>query len=105
MTRELKDESGSDFVPRCALGKQSLVVRVTDHDFQRETLEKLGRLEAKMDMLVGGMQPGRMKIAEDKIAQLEKSDLRRSVYDRIVSAAVAFVVSAAIAMHDHLGIR
>jgi hypothetical protein len=81
------------------------VVRVTDNDFQREVLEKLGRLEAKMDMLVGGPQPGRMKAAEDRIAQLEKNDIRRSVYDRLVNAAIAMAISAAIAMHDHLGIR
>lgn len=35
----------------------------------------------------------------------ERSDIRRSVYDRIVNAVIAVVVSAAIAMHDHLGIR
>ena len=35
----------------------------------------------------------------------ERSDVRRSVYDRIVNAAIAVVVSAAIALHDHLGIR
>jgi len=32
----------------------------------------------------------------------ERSDIRRSVYDRLVSAVIAFVVSALIAMHDHL---
>ena len=41
--------------------KHPLVVRVTDNDFQCEVLEKLARLEAKMDMLAGGSQPGRMK--------------------------------------------
>ncbi len=30
-----------------------LVMRVTDNDFQCEVLEKLARLEAKMEMLVG----------------------------------------------------
>jgi hypothetical protein len=81
------------------------VVRVTDIDFQREVLEKLGRLEAKMDMLVGGAQPGRMKLAEDRLVALERNDIRRSVYDRLVNAAIAMAVSAAIAMHDHLGIK
>lgn len=33
--------------------KHPLVVRVTDNDFQCEVLEKLARLEAKMEMLVG----------------------------------------------------
>jgi hypothetical protein len=81
-------------------GKQALVVRVTDNDFQREVLEKLGRLEAKMDMLVGSGQPGRMKLAEDRLALLERNDIRRSVYDRIVNAMITVAISAAIAMHD-----
>lgn len=77
----------------------TLVVRVTDNDFQREVLEKLGRLEAKMDMLVGGPQPGRMKIAEDRLTQLEKNDIRRSVYDRLINVVVAAIVSTLIALH------
>lgn len=78
-----------------------LVVRVTDNDFQREVLEKLGRLEAKMDMLVGGAQPGRMKLAEDRIQQLERNDIRRSVFDRVINATITVVLSGLIAMHDH----
>jgi hypothetical protein len=30
----------------------------------------------------------------------EKSEIRRSVYDRIVNAAITVAISAAIAMHD-----
>jgi hypothetical protein len=85
--------------------KQSLVVRVTDNDFQCQVLEKLGRLETKMDMLVGDSQPGRMSLAENRIQILEANDIRRSVYDRIVNAAISVAISAAIAMHDRLGIR
>ena len=85
--------------------KQPLVLRVADTDFQSEVLERLSRLETKMDMLAGGVQPGRMKQAEDRLMELERSDIRRSVYDRLVNAAIAVVVSAAIALHDHLGIR
>jgi hypothetical protein len=81
-------------------GKQPLVVRVTDNDFQCTVLEKLGRLEAKMDMLVGSGQPGRMKQAEDRLNTLERNDIRRSVYDRLVNAAITMAISAAIAMHD-----
>ena len=40
---------------------QRLAVRVTDNDFQRDVLDKLGRLEVKMDMLVGGAQPGSLR--------------------------------------------
>jgi hypothetical protein len=83
-------------------GKQPLVVRVADNGFQCEVLEKLGRLEAKMDMLMGSGQPGRMKLAEDRLVLLERNDIRRSVYDRAINAAIAMLVSAAIAMHDHL---
>ena len=78
------------------------VVRVVDHEFQQQVLEKLGRVEANVEMLVGVGQPGRMKIAEDKIFALQQSGLRRGVYDRIVSAVIATVVSVVIAMHDHL---
>jgi hypothetical protein len=81
-------------------GRQPLVVRVTDSDFQGEVLERLGRLEAKMDMLIGSGQPGRVKLVEDRVNQLERSEIRRSVYDRIVNAAITVAISAAIAMHD-----
>ena len=80
--------------------KHSLVVRVTDNDFQRDVLEKLARLEAKMDMLVGGVQPGRMRIAEQKIERLERNDVRRGVYDRLVNAAITVAISALIAFHN-----
>ena len=85
--------------------RPSLVVRATDIDFQRDVLEKLARLEAKMDMLVGGNQPGRMKLAEDRLAILERNDIRRSVYDRILNAAISTAISAAIALHNHLGLK
>ena len=81
------------------------VVRVVDHEFQREVLEKLGRLEANVEMLVGDGQPGRMKIAEDKIFALQRSEIRRGVYDRIVSAVIATIVSVAVALHDHLWVK
>jgi hypothetical protein len=79
---------------------QRLVVRVTDNDFQREVLEKLGRLEVKMDMLVGGGQPGRMQLAENRLTDLERSDIRRSVYDRVVNAVITTAISALIATHS-----
>ena len=86
-------------------GKQPLVVRVTDNDFQRMVLEKLGRLEAKMDMLAGSGQPGRMTLAENRIAALEKNDVGHSIYERLVNAAITIAISTAIAMHERLGIR
>ena len=61
-----------------------VVVHVVDHEFQRDALEKLGRLEANVEMLVGDRQPGRMKITEDKIFALQRNDICGSVYDRIV---------------------
>jgi hypothetical protein len=75
-------------------------VRVTDNDFPREVLERLGRLEAKMDMLAGDSQPGRMSLAETRLTALERNDIRRSVYDKLINAIVATAVSAAIAWHD-----
>jgi hypothetical protein len=86
-------------------GKQPLVVRVTDNNFQCEVLEKLARLEAKMDMLMGTSQPGRVTLLENRLRTVEKNDLRRGVYERIVNALIATAISAAIAMHDRLGIK
>jgi hypothetical protein len=85
--------------------RDALLLKVTDADFQGEVLERLGRLEAKIDMVVGGSQPGRLTLAENRITVLERSEVRHSVYDRLISAAIAMAVSAAVALHDHLGIR
>jgi hypothetical protein len=81
--------------------KQPLVVRVNDIDFQRSVLEKLGRLEAKMDMVMGGAQPGRMKLAEDRLMTLERNDVRRGVYDRAVNAVITVAISAVIGLSRH----
>jgi hypothetical protein len=85
--------------------KQPLVVRVTDNDFQREVLDRLGRLETKMDMLAGSEQPGRMKMAEDRLVALERNDIRRGAIERLVNAAITIAISTAIAMHEKWGIR
>jgi hypothetical protein len=81
------------------------IVHQTPSNFQLEVLEKLGRVEAKIDMIVGNGQPGRMRMAEDRLNVLERNDIKRSVYDRIVTATIAFAVSAVIALHDHLFLR
>jgi hypothetical protein len=99
------DEVLGRYMHRESSGKQSLVVRVADGDFQSEVLERLGRLEAKMDMLAGSNQPGRMKLAEDRITVLEHSDIRRSVYDRLLNAVITTAISVAIAMHEHWWVR
>ena len=99
--REIDEDDLHESARQVGTGRKPLVVRVASDDFQREVLEKLARLEAMMEMLVGGRQPGRMKLVEDRVTALERSDVRRGVYDRLVSAAVALVVSAVIAMHDH----
>jgi hypothetical protein len=80
--------------------KELSVFRMIDSEFRRDVLGKLGRLETKMDSLAGNGQPGRMKDAENKIAALEQSDVRRSVYDRAINAAISVAVSLAIATHE-----
>lgn len=94
-----EDSSGRSTAQRGA-ARHPLVMRVTDHNFQAEVLEKLGRLETKMDMLAGSTQPGRMKLAEDRLMALERSEIRRSVYDRLVNAVITVAISMAIALHD-----
>jgi hypothetical protein len=103
--KDREDDISRNYSHHGSASRQPLVVRVTDSDFQGEVLEKLGRLEAKMDMLVGSGQPGRMKLAEDRVAMLERSEIRRGVYDRIVNEAITAAISAAIALHDHWGIK
>lgn len=103
--KDRQDEGSANYAHPANAGRQSLVMRVTDSDFQGEVLEKLGRLEAKMDMLVGSGQPGRVKLVEDRVTQLEKSEIRRGVYDRIVNAAITAAISAAIALHDRWGFK
>lgn len=71
-------------------------------EFHLAALERLGRLEAKVDMLVGNGQPGRMRLAEDRLWALERNDIKRTVYDRIITAAIAFAVSALITLHDRV---
>ena len=100
MTNRTQDLSEANYASIQDSAKHPLVMRVSDNDFQCEVLEKLARLEAKMEMLVGSGQPGRMKQAEDKISQLEENDIRRSVYDRLVNAVITVALSALIAFHD-----
>jgi hypothetical protein len=95
----------SDEEIRLGEGTHSPVVFQMSGDFQLAVLEKLGMVEAKVDMIMGNGQPGRLRLVEDRIAALEKSDIKRSVYDRIVTAVIAFAVSAVIALHDHLGFK
>jgi hypothetical protein len=96
--RQPHDEIGSGMA-------QSSAIPLGASDFQLKVLEKLGRLEVKMEMLVGNGQPGRMKLAEDRLVALEKNDLRRTVYDRLITAGITFAISVAIAWHDHLGLK
>jgi hypothetical protein len=77
------------------------VMRMIDRDFQHDVLEKLSRLEAKMEMLVGNGQPGRVTLAEDRIVELERNDVRRTVIERFVNAGIAVLISAGIAFHGH----
>jgi hypothetical protein len=85
------------------LGKQALVVRVTDSNFQREVLERLGRLETKMDMLAGSEQPGRMAVAESRLRELERNDVRHGLYERVINAAISIAISMAIGWHERWG--
>jgi hypothetical protein len=85
--------------------RQPLVVRIADVDFQGQVLEKLGRLEARMEMLIGSGQPGRVTLVENRVVLLERSETRRGVYDRILNAAITVAISAVIAMHDRWGLK
>ena len=53
-----------------------------------------------MEMLVGSGQPGRISLLETKVAALERNDVCRGVYARLVNAAITMAISALIAFHD-----
>ena len=80
---------------------REMALRAIDIEFQREVLDKLVRLETKMDTLVGNGQPGRMKVVEDKVAMLERNDLRNSVHNRLVNGGISAAISMAIALHKY----
>jgi hypothetical protein len=42
-----------------------------------------------------------MKLNEDKVAVLERSDVRNSVHNHLVSGAISAAISAAIALHKY----
>ena len=80
---------------------RELALRAIDIEFQREVLDKLVRLETKMDSLMGNGQPGRVKAVEDKVALLEKNDLRNSFHNRVLNGAISAAISVAIALHKY----
>ncbi|MGB7602368.1 MAG: hypothetical protein WBM24_18835 [Candidatus Sulfotelmatobacter sp.] len=80
---------------------RELALKALDLEFQREVLDKLVRLETKMDALMGNGQPGRVKVVEDKVAVLERNDLRNSVHNRLLNGAISAAISAAIALHRY----
>jgi hypothetical protein len=77
------------------------VLRMVDRDFQHDVLEKLSRMEARVEMLVGNGQPGRMTLAEERIVELERNDVRRTVIERFVNAGIAVLISMAVALRGH----
>jgi hypothetical protein len=81
--------------------KELAALRVIDREFQNDVLEKLSRVEAKVEMLVGNGQPGRMTIAEGRIVELERNDVRRTVIERFVNAGTAVLISVAVALRGH----
>ncbi len=83
------------------VSERELALKALEIEFQREVLDKLVRLETKMDSLVGNGQPGRMKLVEDKVAVLERNDLRNSVHNRVVNGAMSLVISITIALHKY----
>ena len=70
-----------------------------------EMAGQIGRTEqAVQDLkkeLLGNGQPGFIAKTDGRLRALETNDTRRTWIERIVTAAIAVVVSALISMHDH----
>lgn len=43
--------------------------------------------------------------AEDRLVILERNDIKRGVYDRLLNAVITLAISVAVTMHDRLGIK
>lgn len=84
-----------------SVSERELALKAIDLEFQREVLDKLVRLETKMDTLVGNGQPGRVKVIEDKVSALERNDVRNGLHNRLMNVAISAAISAAIAMHKY----
>lgn len=82
-------------------GKELSALRLMDGEFQREVLDKLARLETKMDSLVGNVQPGRMRLAENKIEALERSVMHNSLHNRVVNGSISAAIGLIIALHKY----
>jgi hypothetical protein len=76
-------------------------LRMIDRNFEHAVLEKLSRLDAKMDTLVGNGQPGRMTLAERRLTELERNDVRRTVIERFVNAGIALLMSFVVTQRGH----
>ena len=74
---------------------------MNDRDFQHDVLEKLGRVEAKMEMVIGNGRPGRMTLVEERIVEPGRGDVRPTLIERFVDASLALLISAAAALHVH----
>lgn len=103
-----------EYSRRC--GKQNIVLKarqvgITTYIAARffvETITRPGMLSMQVahdresaEEIFRIVQPGRMRLAEDRLMALEHNDIKRNVYDRIVTAVIACTVSALIALHDH----
>ena len=84
-----------------AISDRELALKAIDIEFQREVLDKLVRLETKMDALMGNGQPGRMRVLEDKVAILERNDFRNSVHNRLLNGGISAAIIVAIALHKY----
>ena len=84
-----------------AVTDRELALKALDLEFQRRCSISWYGWRRKPDGLMGNGQPGRMKVVEDKVAVLERNDLRNSVHNRLLNGAISAAISAAIALHRY----
>lgn len=65
------------------------------HGFEIDTSEKLGRIESKLDSLVGNGQPGRMTLAENRLSKIEKDMTAKTAVSHFVTGLLSAVISTA----------
>jgi hypothetical protein len=76
---------------------------LSESDFQRHVIDSLGRLETKMDTLVGlDGNGGRVESIDGRIRSLERHNWRQSGFFSAIGAIIGVAVSALVSCLRHL---
>ncbi len=74
-----------------------------------EMASKVGRIEQSVadlsKQLLDNGQPGFLTRTRLRLEDLERTDLRRTWIERVITVALASIFSIFISLHDHFGLK